>query len=389
MRYSAQLLYSPCNSVIGGRSINSDGLVAGSYSCDFATTRHAFVWDGRIVSTLPPVPGYPIMFAWGVNSAGDVVGELQPVDGIPTVAFLYAERVVTSLGTLPGGNYSRALAINESGLICGQWGNNVLGNPGTHGFVWDGEMHDLILSGGPSHTANDINARGAVCGWMGYAIWNDSTAYIHQPDGVTIDLGKPAGAWAAEAKALNDVGDACGKKRLALMTGGQPYFALLWSQGATIELGALPGYTWSDANDLSNDRVVVGICVHPSPGFSQSAFVWRDGVMTDLNDLLEPGAGVTVTVANAINDAGQITGAGSNAQGDSVAVLLTPVPPLLGDLTCDWEVGADDLALLLGAWGACPPSEGWPNVTPCPADLDEDGDVDASDLAILLGNWSV
>ncbi|MDZ4755376.1 MAG: hypothetical protein SGJ11_12895 [Phycisphaerae bacterium] len=50
----------------------------------------------------------------------------------------------------------------------------------------------------------------------------------------------------------------------------------------------------------------------------------------------------------------------------------------LGDLDGDGVVGANDLGVLLGAWG----SAGGP------ADLDNDGTVGSSDLAILLGAWS-
>jgi hypothetical protein len=49
-----------------------------------------------------------------------------------------------------------------------------------------------------------------------------------------------------------------------------------------------------------------------------------------------------------------------------------------GDLSGDENVGAEDLAILLGAWG---PNPGHP------ADFDGDGEVGASDLASLLGNW--
>ena len=42
------------------------------------------------------------------------------------------------------------------------------------------------------------------------------------------------------------------------------------------------------------------------------------------------------------------------------------------------NVGASDLAILLGSWGPC---------AGCPADFDGDGDVDAADLANLLGAW--
>ncbi len=51
------------------------------------------------------------------------------------------------------------------------------------------------------------------------------------------------------------------------------------------------------------------------------------------------------------------------------------------DLDRDGQVGASDLAILLGSWGPCL------DECDCPADLDGDGQVGASDLAILLGSW--
>jgi hypothetical protein len=49
-----------------------------------------------------------------------------------------------------------------------------------------------------------------------------------------------------------------------------------------------------------------------------------------------------------------------------------------GDLTADGVVDAQDIAILLGAWGPC---------RDCDADLDGDGSVSAADLALLLGAW--
>jgi len=51
--------------------------------------------------------------------------------------------------------------------------------------------------------------------------------------------------------------------------------------------------------------------------------------------------------------------------------------PCPADLDGNGEVGAADLAALLGAWGA----------TSGAADLDGNGDVGAADLAALLGAW--
>jgi len=62
-------------------------------------------------------------------------------------------------------------------------------------------------------------------------------------------------------------------------------------------------------------------------------------------------------------------------------ILPEPVQGATPDLDNDGEVGASDLALLLGAWGACS------DPMLCPSDLDGSGDVGAADLALLLGAW--
>ena len=52
--------------------------------------------------------------------------------------------------------------------------------------------------------------------------------------------------------------------------------------------------------------------------------------------------------------------------------------PCPADLSGNGDVGPEDLAILLGAWGPNPSD---------PADLNGDDQVGAPDLAILLGNW--
>lgn len=59
------------------------------------------------------------------------------------------------------------------------------------------------------------------------------------------------------------------------------------------------------------------------------------------------------------------------------ATLATP--NCAEDLDFDHQVGASDLAALLGAWGTAP-ENGF-------ADLDGDGEIGAGDLALILGSW--
>jgi len=72
------------------------------------------------------------------------------------------------------------------------------------------------------------------------------------------------------------------------------------------------------------------------------AFLYLDGQMVDLNSLVDPLGGWTLTAAYDINDAGQILG--TACQGDHCAsVLLSPVPePAAATLM------AGGLALLAG-----------------------------------------
>ena len=70
-----------------------------------------------------------------------------------------------------------------------------------------------------------------------------------------------------------------------------------------------------------------------------------------------------------------------SAEVDAVYIdtfTVNPPAPCPADLDDDGEVGAEDLAILLGAWGPNPGN---------PADLNNDGTVGAEDLAILLGAW--
>jgi len=63
--------------------------------------------------------------------------------------------------------------------------------------------------------------------------------------------------------------------------------------------------------------------------------------------------------------------------GDNLTLDIV-VPPCPADFNNDGDVGAFDLAQLLGAWGQ---NKGHP------ADFNQDGQVDAFDLAMLLGSW--
>ena len=100
--------------------------------------------------------------------------------------------------------------------------------------------------------------------------------------------------------------------------------AFRWSpRGGTDNLGTLPGDANSQAMGINSRGQVVGVSFGGSSG--SRAFIWQDGVMTDLNDLVDTDD--VLLSAQHINDAGQITGRlRSSATGETLAFVATPRP---------------------------------------------------------------
>ena len=76
-------------------------------------------------------------------------------------------------------------------------------------------------------------------------------------------------------------------------------------------------------------------------------------------------------------------GGAQNFQGGAPVATASLLPAVVkgkcavGDLNCDGTVDANDLAVVLAAWGTNNPA----------ADIDGNGTVDAADLSFILANW--
>jgi hypothetical protein len=59
--------------------------------------------------------------------------------------------------------------------------------------------------------------------------------------------------------------------------------------------------------------------------------LWTEGITYNINDLIDPSLGLTITGTSDINDLGQILAFGVYANGSSASVILTPIdePPIL------------------------------------------------------------
>lgn len=313
--------------------LNNQGQIAGS-STIYSGALHAFLWEDGIMQDLGTPAGYLVSGATGVNDNSQLVGY---TDGQyqSQYAYLWEDGVWTYLGTLqgPGLEWSVASDINNSSQIVGY--SFSLGPGSEHrAWLWENNVFtDLGDLGGDAASAGTINELGQVVGWAqtgdpGYV----THAFVWE-DGVMTDLGTLPGDVGSAAGDINEVGQICGSSSHPV----PPYFstsrACLWEDNSVIDLGVLPGYAKSSASGINDSGQVIGHLTTGLSGGSTVAFLWEDGVMTDLNTLIPPGSGWTLKSASDINNDGQIVCWGETPNGQYHGCLLTPDPCMMISLT--------------------------------------------------------
>ena len=387
--YEVTIIQTPVDCGFGfdnttGFGLNEHGAVVGYYGCSDWEHREAFVWtveEGFI--TLERPQGVRSAIAVGVNDPGVICGTLI-VSGLGDRGFVYDNGEWTILHPLiPDAGWSGAAAVNNAGVVVGYRSLTEDLNP-RNAYIWSADkgFTDLGVMTGPSSFADSISETGIVVGWAGVPSEIIADAFIWQDEKLTL-LGPVPGGFTSRPTAVTNEGVVLGRGLIDLkgFPIGAPR-AFLWVDGVFEMLGVLPNHAWSTASDIQVARsVVVGASwnVDDNPSIAHG-FIWRDGIMTNLNDLVSPDLEIVIRSAQAIVETGQIL-ANGNAKHRPVAFLLTPRAAPLGDLNGDCQVGVTDLLMLLSNWGSCE------NCAACPADLDNNCVVGVSDLLTLLGNW--
>lgn len=301
----------PGGNLSQGQAINIIGQVAG-YARFADYNEHGFVWTDRTglvdLGSLPPASNFSA--AQGINAFGDVVGYSKYHDSLYQHAVLWSNGQLRDLGTLPGGNSSQANGINDLGEITG-FANGT--GPGLYAVIWDkqGGIRALSSLSGNFSQGNAINLEGEVAG---LSITEDGTS-------LGVLWSKPLGIRALPKLAETDsFAYALGINNLGQVVGASGINAVLWQNDTNhtvLSLGVFP--SGLNAAYAINDA---GQVVGESGG---AAFLWTQAQgLQNLDNLIPADSGWKLYVATAINDRGQITGAGL-INGQEHGFLLTPV----------------------------------------------------------------
>jgi probable HAF family extracellular repeat protein len=288
--------------------------------------------------TLTSFPGNIVQYS-GISSNGMLTGSYSPPEIFePEHAFIYANGNLQDIGTLNGYD-TRAYAINASGQVAGD-----AMAPGYYrAFLYsNGRMTDLGTFGGAYASASAINDAGVVVGAATYADTDNANGATHAfiyCNGVLTDLGSVTGgdSW---AEAVNASGDVVGESWET--DPSLPAHAFLYSRGVMADLGTLGGIGAS-AYDINASGDIVGGAATLD---DYHAFIYRNGRMLDLNDMITGMDGYTVSTARSINDAGQILAWACQGGFNCRDVVLDPISAVPEPATCAMLMAG--LAGLLG-----------------------------------------
>jgi len=295
--------------------VNNRGDVVGeSFTTTDQSVSHAFVYQKGTLKDLYPLWDSGFGGSGGINDSGQIAGWLNTRPGAAVAAVHDARRIVV-LGSL-GGFWANGEAINKFGQVAG-W-SYLPGDLSVHAFLHsDGVMTDIGSAAGDSF-ASGINDFGVVVGgFTDYRGASNQHAFVYRY-GVTTEINPfntPENL--SQAVGINNAGQIIGWAADA----GGIWHGFVQSDRTVMDLGmsTFP-YAINDKGQILGD-----FCAPTSTSYCvEHPFLYRNGVLIDLNSLLPPGSGWELIAAFDINNRGQIVGYGRR-DNHFRAYLLSPL----------------------------------------------------------------
>lgn len=240
----------------------------------------------------------------GINNNKQIVGSVNTETGMRAFRSLQNGSSMY-LDQLPDDTSSAAIAINSSDRVVG-WSS---GSSGIKAVTWNefGKVQSLSsLPGSNSCRALVINDDGDIAGACDFSAGTRAVLWKRSSGEDAIDLGHlPGDTWSIPT-GMNNKGDIVGNSG-----NEERHNAVLWPKNgkAIKNLGVLSGRVSSRALGINNDGDVVG---YSEGGHSRDhAFIWTNKTgMIDLNELIPTGSGFVLVQAVAISSQGNISAVG-------------------------------------------------------------------------------
>ena len=308
----------------GAVAINDSNQVIGWSWTTGNNDSHTFLYQNGQMSDL-----YPFLYAERISNAGQVAGVAASHDIFYPAMYDTLTGEFSTLGSLGGasdGFAGLALSIDTPGHVVGY---AFLPNSNRyHAFLYDnGTMRDLGCVPGTRAgcltVASDINDQGQIVG-AGQPVGSSLLYAFLYEKGVMTDITPRGSSWAA-ATAVNNNGHVVGtyltKNRLFT-------HSFIYANGQLTEIGL--GTQDTEAYDINDVGQVVGMTIVSPTAcrtcyeYAPHAFLYQNGVLIDLNNLLPEGSPWELTWAYAINNNGNIVGEGTiNGQTHAFLLRLT------------------------------------------------------------------
>ncbi|MBI1839939.1 MAG: hypothetical protein HYR88_03680 [Verrucomicrobia bacterium] len=335
---------APINPTSRGFGINASGMVVGDYTPPtyLGTGTHSFRYYNGGLSDLTSytLGASATAYAFGINSAGATVGTyyntaLGLYSAIRWTDALNATMLVPLPGSL-GNQQANAISDNTTGEWIAGWGVNAQGK--YRAVVWENGFTDDLgtlpgTDGLLQSYALGVNNHPFGHRVTGRSVYRDDSpithAFLTQAQYFAIypgdDLGTLWGSDAvnSEGTSVNDLNEVVGSS----MTASVQTHAFIKAPDSGkhlgfVDLGVLPGDTYSRALSIANNGLIVG--VSRTPGYIERAVIWyNNGQIANLITKVSNPGSWTLSTAASVNSSGSICGTGY-LNGIQRAFLLIP-----------------------------------------------------------------